>query len=636
MKKYEFLTNISLDDARQKMIDAVRAADIPVATEVVKVREANNCVTARAHYAVRSSPHYVASAMDGIAVLASKTVGATEGNPVRLTPDDYIVVDTGDPLPENTDAVVMIENVVEAEDGDVLLYSACVPWDNVRQVGEDICMGDMIVPSYTVMTPALIGAFMAAGVYEVEVVKRPVFGIIPTGDEIVDGDADLKPGDIPEFNSAIFSAMLSDWGADSIVYPVVKDKIDLLEAAVTKAADECDAVLTIAGSSAGRDDYTSTILTNLGELLVHGIAIKPGKPAVLGMIGKKPFCGMPGYPVSGIIVMEEIVKYVCALLTHREPERDETVKAQVSRKLTSSLKYEEFLRCRVAEVDGKNIAVPMPRGAGVVTGFAKAGGLFFVDQNSEGLEAGATVDVALQRDKVELENSLSITGSHDPLIDEAADLLIRQDERTYVVSSHVGSMGAIMALRAGETALGGIHLLDAESGEYNKAYVRQYFPNGGVTLIRCVIRQQGLMVKKGNPENIHSVKDLIGKRYVNRQKGAGTRILLDYLLEKEGMTPDDIYGYTREEYTHTAVAAAVADGGADAGMGIYSAAKTYGLDFVPLWDEEYDFLVRDSALETPEVQRFLAVLKSDEFAARLTEMGGYTLEAPGEVIPVFD
>ena len=573
MKKYEFLTNISLDDARQKMIDAVRAADIPVATEVVKVREANNCVTARAHYAVRSSPHYVASAMDGIAVLASKIVGATEGNPVRLTPDDYIVVDTGDPLPENTDAVVMIENVVEAEDGDVLLYSACVPWDNVRQVGEDICMGDMIVPSYTVMTPALIGAFMAAGVYEVEVVKRPVFGIIPTGDEIVDGDADLKPGDIPEFNSAIFSAMLSDWGADSIVYPVVKDKIDRLEAAVTKAADECDAVLTIAGSSAGRDDYTSTILTNLGELLVHGIAIKPGKPAVLGMIGKKPFCGMPGYPVSGIIVMEEIVKYVCALLTHREPERDETVKAQVSRKLTSSLKYEEFLRCRVAEVDGKNIAVPMPRGAGVVTGFAKAGGLFVVDQNSEGLEAGATVDVALQRDKVELENSLSITGSHDPLIDEAADLLIRQ---------------------------------------------------------------QGLMVKKGNPENIHSVKDLIGKRYVNRQKGAGTRILLDYLLEKEGMTPDDIYGYTREEYTHTAVAAAVADGGADAGMGIYSAAKTYGLDFVPLWDEEYDFLVRDSALETPEVQRFLAVLKSDEFAARLTEMGGYTLEAPGEVIPVFD
>ena len=233
--------------------------------------------------------------------------------------------------------------------------------------------------------------------------------------------------------------------------------------------------------------------TNLGELLVHGIAIKPGKPAVLGMIGKKPFCGMPGYPVSGIIVMEEIVKYVCALLTHREPERDETVKAQVSRKLTSSLKYEEFLRCRVAEVDGKNIAVPMPRGAGVVTGFAKAGGLFVVDQNSEGLEAGATVDVALQRDKVELENSLSITGSHDPLIDEAADLLIRQDERTYVVSSHVGSMGAIMALRAGETALGGIHLLDAESGEYNKAYVRQYFPNGGVTLIRCVIRQQGLI-----------------------------------------------------------------------------------------------------------------------------------------------
>ena len=635
MKKYEFLTNISVEEARAKMLTALKENRASVGTEEVPVRFANGRMTARAHYARRSSPHYVASAMDGIALMAEKTAGASEGSPVTLQPSDYIVVDTGDPLPENTDCVVMIENVVEAEDGAVRLYSASAPWSNVRQVGEDVCMGDMICPSYTRVSPAMIGAFMAAGVYTVEVVKKPVFGIIPSGDEIVDGDADLKPGDIPEYNSAIFAEMLEDWGCEAHVYPVVKDKIELLEAAVKKALDECDAVLTIAGSSAGRDDYTSTILGDLGELLVHGISIKPGKPAVLGHIGPKPFIGVPGYPVSGIIVMDEITKYVASYLSHQAPVKAHTAEASLSRKATSSLKYTEYIRARASDVNGKIVAVPMPRGAGVVSGFAKATGMFKIDQNSEGLEGGSVVKMDLLRPRRELTNSVCVTGSHDPLIDEMADILLRSDDPVNVVSSHVGSMGAIMALRSREAHLGGVHLLDMETGVYNISYIEKYFPKGGVTLVRCVNRQQGIMVAKGNPKNIQTVKDLKGISYVNRQKGAGTRVLLDYLLEKEGMTPDDIYGDTREEYTHTAVAAASAAGGADAGLGIYSAAHTYDLDFIPLWDEEYDFLVLTEAMKEDKVRNFLDILKSDTLRARLEELGGYNIIAPGEVIREF-
>ena len=216
-----------------------------------------------------------------------------------------------------------------------------------------------------------------------------------------------------------------------------------------------------------------------------------------------------------------------------------------------------------------------------------------------------------------------------------ADILLRSDDPVNVVSSHVGSMGAIMALRSREAHLGGVHLLDMETGVYNISYIEKYFPKGGVTLVRCVNRQQGIMVAKGNPKNIQTVKDLKGISYVNRQKGAGTRVLLDYLLEKEGMTPDDIYGYTREEYTHTAVAAAIAAGGADAGLGIYSAAHTYDLDFIPLWDEEYDFLVLTEAMKEDKVRNFLDILKSDTLRARLEELGGYNIIAPGEVIREF-
>ena len=639
--KYEYLSNVPLDEAKRKIFKALKDAGTAYKTETIPVRKACGRVLARAVYARRSSPHFLSCAMDGIALDSRIIRTATESRPVTLTETDYVTVDTGDPLPEGTDCVVMIEQVVENDDGTVMLYASAAPWSNVRQIGEDISMGDMVAPSFSLITPAMIGALLAAGIFETEVIARPRAAVIPTGDEIVSAETDLSAGDIPEYNSAIFSAQLSLWGAEPVVFPVVKDKKELIRAAVEKAASENDMVIVIAGSSAGRDDYTASVLKELGKLVVHGIAVKPGKPAVLGHIGSVPFIGVPGYPVSGIIIMENIVRDVLSLLTKLPADRRGPVPAVITKKLPSSLKYEEFIRCQAAEAGGTTVAVPMSRGAGIVSGFSKASGLITIPQNSEGYGAGEDVSLLPLKDPEDIRHTLCVTGSHDPLIDEAADLLLREADpfdpdrpKVLVSSSHVGSMGAVTAVRNGEAHLGGIHLLDTETGEYNRSYVRKYFPDGGAVLVRGVIRQQGLMIPKGNPKNIRGIRDLPRLSYVNRQKGAGTRILLDYLLAQEGIDPKDVYGYTKEEYTHTAVAAAISAGTADCGMGIYSAAKTYGLDFLYLWDEQYDFLISEGAFHDQRVQKFLEILRSEEFRKRLEHLGGYSVTDTGNVIEI--
>ena len=621
--KHNYLNNTPLNEAREKYLSHLAERGFNYKTEAIPSASSCGRVLCEAVYAKICSPHYNASAMDGIAVKASDTYGANESNAVILTRDMYTVVDTGDPIPDSTDAVIMVEDVTEIGDGKVQIISAVHPWQNVRQVGEDICMGDMIAPSFTKITPSLCGAFLAGGVLETECVRKPVFGIIPTGDEIVSPKENPEKGEIIEFNSTIFSAMLSEWNAESKVYPIIKDKKDLLKEAISKAAEECDAVLVLAGSSAGRDDYTSTIIEELGEVLFHGLAIKPGKPAVLGNIGNVPVVGLPGYPVSAIVVMEEIVKSVVGQYYKKEQTTEQYVKATLGKRVVSSLKYQEFVRVTLGKSGDTLTAVPLNRGAGVITSFTKADGILTVPQNCEGFEAGEDVEIRLLKPISQIENSLIITGSHDPLIDELCDMIKKQNPAFNLTSSHVGSMGAITALKSGQAHLGFIHLLDTESGEYNTSYVKKYFPDGGVKLIKAIGRTQGLMVKKGNPLGIKNFADIIKGRYVNRQLGSGTRILCDYLLKENGIDKKDVDGYRNEEFTHTAVAALIASGNADCGLGIYSAAKMYDLDFIEICTEEYDILIDEKAYENEQVQTFLDMIKSDKFKERLKEMGGY-------------
>lgn len=621
--RHNYLNNTPLNEAKENYLSHLAANNFTYDTEQIASAQASGRILSKAVYAKICSPHYNASAMDGIAVKATDTYGASENAPVILTKDQYTVVDTGDPVPDCCDAVVMVEDVTELENGDVKLFSAVHPWQNVRQVGEDICMGDMIAPSHTKVTPSLCGAFLAGGVLDVEVIKKPKVGIIPTGDEIVSPKANPGKGEIIEFNSVIFSSMLADWQAEAKIYDIVRDKKELLKDAVMTAVGECDVVLVLAGSSAGRDDYTSSIITELGQVIYHGIAIKPGKPAVLGNIGKVPVIGLPGYPVSAIVIMQEIVKNVVDLYYKKSSENTETVKARLGKRIVSSLKYQEYVRVTLGRVGNMLTAVPLNRGAGVITSFTMADGVLVVPQDSEGFEAGEEVEVRLLKDLSEIESSLIITGSHDPLIDELSDMLQQSSCGFTVTSSHVGSMGAITALKNKQAHLGCIHLLDTETGKYNESYIEKYFPDGGVRLVKGVGRVQGLMVKKGNPMSIESFKDITKGRYVNRQLGSGTRILCDYLLKENGIDKNDVDGYRNEEYTHTAVAALIAAGNADCGLGIYSAAKMYGLDFIEICIEEYDLLIDDKAYDTYAVQKLLETLESDVFRQRLTQMGGY-------------
>ena len=513
------------------------------------------------------------------------------------------------------------------------LYAAAAPWQHIRQIGEDICAGEMILASHVEISPSAMGAMLAAGVLEAAVLRRPVVGIIPTGDEVVPPTASPEPGDVVEFNSAIFSAMLVQWGAEPRTFPIVPDERAAIRAAVEEALSQCDMVLLNAGSSAGREDYSAAVLGEVGEVLFHGIAMKPGKPAILGHRGGKPLLGVPGYPVSGILVLTELLRPLLEDWYQAGARRDVHREAVLSRPVVSGLKYQEFVRVRLGRAAGKLIASPLGRGSGVVSSFMKADGILEVPQGVEGYEAGSRVQVRLLRPEEELAHTLLAIGSHDPLLDEAADLLHLADPALRMSSTHVGSMGGIMAVRRGETHIAGVHLLDERDGSYNASFIRKYFPAGGVRLVECVGRTQGLMLAPGNPLGVRDVTDLArpGLRYVNRQRGSGTRILMDHLCRKAGMDTAAIYGYDREEFTHTSVAAQIASGSADAGMGIYSAARLYGLDLLPVCTEQYDLLIPDGAFETPMVQRLLEVLRGGAFRLRLEKLGGYRLDAPGTV-----
>jgi len=657
---FKYLTNIQLEKARDDYLEVLISNGMKSQEEVIPVVASSKRITSRAVYANICAPHYNACAMDGIALDAKITFGASETTPVTLKPGQYKFVDTGDPLPQGYDAVVMIEDVIEATDGstnettckvnekaidkatndaydknaqegEIKLFEAVAPWQHIRQIGEDICAGEMILPSYSKINPAALGAMIASGVTEVSVIKRPIIGLIPTGDEIVPPTSEPGEGEILEFNSVIYTAMLNEMGAEVITYPIVRDNADLINTAAKTALSECDIVLIGAGSSAGREDHTASVIAEIGNIVYHGIAIKPGKPAILGHCGAKPLLGLPGYPVSGIIVIEQLLSPIIEYITHKTKQPDKLVEAILSKSVVSTLKYHEFVRVRMGYVNNELIVSPLGRGSGVVTSFMRADGILEVPQGVEGYESGKRVNVRLLKNEEELRQSLVIIGSHDPLIDELSDLLRIKYGDISISSSHVGSMGGLLAVRKGEAHLAGTHLLDEKTGEYNKSFIHKLIPDEGVKLIECVKRKQGLILAKGNPKKITCAADLTreGIRFVNRQKGSGTRVLMDYLCCKDDLEPSKIYGYDREEFTHTSVAALIAAGSADAGLGVYSAAKMYGLDFIHICDEQFDLLISFDAWKLSMVQKLVSVLKSDDFSKRLNKLGGYILENPG-------
>ena len=600
---------------------------------LVPVADAAGLVTAGPVWATRSSPAFDAAGMDGIAVLAADTRGASETTPVLLAADAYDVVDTGDPMPGGRDAVVMREHVHYVGDA-AELRAAVPPYQHVRSIGEDVSAGELLLPAGHRLRAADIAAAAAAGATELLVRRRPVVIILPTGDEVRPIGSRPGPGEILDTNSVMLAAQAREAGCEARCLPVEPDNPDRIASVVKAAVADCDLLIIVAGSSAGRDDYTAQVVAELGTLAVHGVAVRPGHPVVLGTVGQTPVLGAPGYPVSAALTFDIFAEPLLAELAGAPPRTRPRVPARLARKLASPLGMDDWVRVRLGVVAGTTVASPLPRGAGVLTSLVRADGLLVVPAGQEGHHAGEHVEVELLRGIDEIAGTIVVIGSHDLVLDLAASALRADDPLVTLASSNVGSLGGLVALRDGLCHLAGSHLLDPASGAYTLPYVDRVLAGTEVSVVRLVHRDQGLIVAPGNPLGLAGIGDLArpGVRYVNRQRGAGTRVLLDYELGRLQISPDAVSGYAREEPTHLAVAAAIAAGRCDAGLGILAAARAFGLDFVPVTQEPYDLVVAASAMDSPLLAPFWSLLRSDRFQAAVTELGGYSTKEMGRRI----
>ncbi|ABZ85205.1 molybdenum cofactor biosynthesis protein, putative [Heliomicrobium modesticaldum Ice1] len=644
MKNKAYLNCLPRDEAqsmwRKSLSERGYFDRLPV--ESLPVTAALGRVTASTVYAKQSVPHYNGSAMDGIAVYAPDTFGAQETAPKKLTllppsspftPGGCYVVDTGDAMPAGTNAVIMIEDVHIAG-GMAEIIAAAAPWQHVRIIGEDIVTGELVIPEHHVIAPVDIAALLATGLERLDVVKKPKVAVIPTGDELVATREELQPGSILDVNSHMLAAAVTEWGGEPIRKPIVKDNREAIEQALLESLAESDMVIINAGTSAGREDYTAHVLGAIGEVLVHGIAIKPGKPVVLAICQGKPVIGLPGYPVSAMLTAELFVRDILLARQKLPSQEPPQVEVTLAKAVTSTLGMEEYIRVSIGDVQGKRIAAPLSRGAGMISSLTKAQGVIRVDGGSTGLPAGFSMPVTLLRKHKPARTILSV-GSHDLALELLGLHLRRQLKNVALSCANVGSMGGIMAIRNKEAHIAGIHLLDEHSGRYNVPFVKKYLPDLKGCLVHLAMREQGLIVSPGNPKGIRELRDLVRPEvtYINRQRGSGTRMLLDYELGKAGITPAAIAGYDKEVGTHMAVAASVAAGTADAGLGVRAAAQALALDFVPIAHEQYDLLL-NFAPDDDCLQAIIVSLRSEDFRREVEHLGGYDLRNAGKIISV--
>lgn len=592
-------------------------------------------ITSEPVFAQLSSPAYHSCAMDGIATRSYATFGASEANPRSLRlGEDAVFVDTGDPLPKGFDSVIMVEDLIETTEDTVTIIAPSKPWQHVRTVGEDIVATELVLPANHEIRAVDLGALLAAGVTCVMVRRKPKVVIIPTGDELIPPGVTPGAGDIIEFNSRIIGGLVQEWGGEPVFWDIVPDETGALCESVCKASSLADIIVVNAGSSAGSEDYTADIVKSLGELIVHGVAIKPGKPTILGILNSKPFLGIPGYPVSAALSCELfLLPLLAKMLGRKVPERAK-VNALCTRRIVSTPGMDEFVRVKVGNVGGRYVASPLARGAGAIMSLVRADGYIEIPRSSQGILESSEVAVNLLRNIQEIDNAIVAIGSHDLALDLLGSFLAMEYPGVNLSSTHVGSMGGIMAMRRGEAHIAGVHLLDEETGEYNVPYVKRYLDPKDYALVNLVYREQGLIVAPGNPKGIQGISDLIrpGVSFVNRQRGAGTRILLDLELKKLGIEPEMISGYEHEEYTHMGVAASVANNVADAGLGIRSAARALGLGFVPLAWERYDLLMTREFLHSSSMEKLFSIMSSQEFKDKVSSLSGYDVSHSGEVM----
>jgi putative molybdopterin biosynthesis protein len=651
-----YLHDIPLPEAKARFQNALQNLGLwqVLGTEIIPLNEnALGRVTAEPIWAKISSPHYHASAMDGFAVRAHTTSGAMPSRPVTLmTGTEAQYVDTGDPLPAWANAVIPIEQVESLDEngkltheirlpGSIRIRASVAPWNHVRPLGEDIVATQLVIPAGHVLRPVDLGAVAASGFEEIAVARKPRVAILPTGTELVPIGSALEAGNILEYNSLVIAAKIRDMGGEPACFPITEDDFDLISRRVQEASQEHDLILLNAGSSAGAEDFSARVVQTLGKLLVHGVAVRPGHPVILGLIhrdpedlppGNIPIIGVPGYPVSAALTVDLFVEPILARWLGRRPAELPTVTAALTRKVVSPSGDDDYVRVVVGKVGEQLLAAPLARGAGVISSLVQADGLVLIPRGVQGREAGEKVRIHLYRSRADLERTILCIGSHDLTLDLLAQFLAERDRR--LVSANVGSQGGLVALRRGEAHLAGSHLLNPKTGEYNISNIRQYMPDIPVKVVALVGRAQGLLVKRGNPKGIKKLEDLAraGVKFVNRQRGAGTRVLLDYHLNMLEIVPESILGYNHEEYTHLAVAAAVASGRADCGLAIAAAAQALALDFIPLFQERYDLVIPKQFVMSDLMAPLFEVLEDRRFRGAVSQLAGYDVSVMGTVV----
>jgi molybdenum cofactor synthesis domain-containing protein len=628
----------SVEEARE--IFLARFGDMKAGVEEIPAEESLGRVTAEPIFARISTPTYHSAAMDGIAVRAEGTYGTTERNPKILrVGEEAVWINTGQAIPEGFNAVIMVEKLHEMDPEHLEIRAPTYPWQNVRKVGEDIVATELLLPQNHRIRPYDVGAMVSAGVFSLKVWQRPRAVVIPTGSELVHHKEIKDPARIGkdriiEYNSLILAGLVHECHAVPEVYDIVPDREEDIRQALERAVDsDAHLVMINAGSSAGSKDYTVHIIDALGEVLVHGVSMMPGKPTILGVVKGKPVVGNPGYPVSSTLSFQNFVRPVLYSLQGCKPPKVKTMTVNPSRDIPSKLGIEEFLRVNIGRVGEKTVATPLPRAAGSITTLTRAEGILRIPALSEGLSQDEAMEAELLVEEEEIQNTVVVIGSHDITIDIVADEIRRRGQNIRVSSGNVGSLGGLMALRKGICHMAGSHLLDTKTGEYNLSYIQKYLKGVKVSVFHLVRRDQGLILAQGNPKKIKGLEDLTREdvTFVNRQAGSGTRVLFDYKLELAGIASASIKGYDLEEFTHMAVAVDVLSGAADCGMGIFAAAKALNLDFIPMEQEQYDVIMPSSVLNMPTIQQVLETIRSGDFRKRVVALGGYDPSRSGEL-----
>ena len=634
-RQEQFLEVISAGEARVRFEQHLDLA--PLSAEAVSLADARTRVLAHDVVAAFDAPPFDRANVDGFALRAADTVGASDGNPKIFTLNSEVIacghapmltvgpgtcttIATGGVIPRGADAVVMIEQteLIESNPSRIELRRAAAPGQLISYAGSDIARGETLLRRGARIGSREIGMLAASGLARIEVVRRPKVAVLSTGDELVEPGNPLKPAAVYDSNSATIAAAVSEAGGEPITFGVLPDDAAILEKTVREALAVSDMVVLSGGTSKGAGDLSHRVVSRLGKpgILVHGVALKPGKPLCLAVVGDKPVVVLPGFPTSAIFTFHTFVAPVIRARAGLPPEATQTVSARVPVRVASELGRKEFVPVSLVKGDQGMIAFPTGKGSGAVTSFSQADGFLEIDALASSLDAGSDVQVTLIDNTIRAPD-LVIMGSHDVALDVVVGALADHGLTARILA--VGSLGGVAAANRGECDIAPVHLIDPASGQYNKHLATQ-----SLSLVPGWRRMQGLVFRPGDArfegrsasEALKIILADPSALMINRNAGAGTRVLTDKLLG--GARPA---GYANQPKSHNAVAAAIAQGRADWGLAIEPVAKLYGLGFLPVSPEHYDFLVVDNRREHPGVRVFLAALRDDRVRARIRALG---------------